>query len=236
MKDFFRRLKYYGLGFGVGIIMVMALFDNKGCSWFPSNRVKDNLFNRMIVVNETNSHQIKEQGFSEPQFLKTIQNGSVDFGKSKKQGLDKVYRIDYKTPKGKKAHCYMTMGDESFVTELIFSTKKATKITPTKPESYDKGQILFFPKNEFLFYMDSSKVFQEKMKDLGISNDQKLNQFIRKYGQFSFGDSQLMLHPKPIHGLVFSTNSQKKNDLHIQCIWFKDKIKVYQIRSETNDF
>jgi hypothetical protein len=236
MKDFFRRLKYYGLGFGVGIIMVMALFDNKGCSWFPSNRVKDNLFNRMIVVNETNSHQIKEQGFSETQFLKTIQNGSVDFGKSKKQGLDKVYRIDYKTPKGKKAHCYMTMGDESFVTELIFSTKKATKITPTKPESYDKGQILFFPKNEFLFYMDSSKVFQEKMKDLGIPNDQKLNQFIRKYGQFSFGDSQLMLHPKPIHGLVFRTNSQKKNDLHIQCIWFKDKIKVYQIRSEINDF
>jgi hypothetical protein len=84
--------------------------------------------------------------------------------------------------------------------------------------------------------MDSSKVFQEKMKDLGIPNDQKLNQFIRKYGQFSFGDSQLMLHPKPIHGLVFRTNSQKKNDLHIQCIWFKDKIKVYQIRSEINDF
>jgi hypothetical protein len=236
MKDFFRRLKYYGLGFGIGIIMVLALFDNKGCSWFPSNRVKDNLFNRMIVVNQTNSQQIKEQGFSKSQFLKTIQNGAVDFGKSKKQGLDKVYRIDYKTPKGKKAHCYMTMGDESFVSEVIFSTKKATKITPTKPESDGEGQILFFPENEFLFYMDSSQVFQEKMKDLGIPNDQKLNQLIRKYGQFSFSDSQLTLHPKPIHGLVFRTNNQIKNNLHIQCIWFKDKIKVYQMRIESQDF
>ena len=236
MKDFFRRLKYYGLGFGIGIIMVLALFDNKGCSWFPSNRVKDNLFNRMIVVNQTNSQQIKEQGFSKSQFLKTIQNGAVDFGKSKKQGLDKVYRIDYTTPKGKKAHCYMTMGDESFVSEVIFSTKKATKITPTKPESDGEGQILFFPKNEFLFYMDSSQVFQEKMKDLGIPNDQKLNQLIRKYGQFSFSDSQLTLHPKPIHGLVFRTNNQIKNNLHIQCIWFKDKIKVYQMRIESQDF
>ena len=167
MKDFFRRLKYYGLGFGIGTIMVMALFDNKGCSWFPSNRVKDNLFNRLIVVNQSALSEIKEQGFTEDRFLTTIQEGSVDFGKSKKQGLDKVYRIDYETSKGKKEHCFMTMGDESFMTEIIFSKKKAGDISPSHAEEELPGKILFFPKNEFLFYMDSSSVLSEKMKSVG---------------------------------------------------------------------
>jgi hypothetical protein len=236
MKDFFRRLKYYGLGFSIGAIMVVFMFDNKGCSWFPSNRVKDNLFNRMIVVNQESRAEIKEQGFTEALFLKTIQEGSVDFGKSKKQGLDKVYRIDYENPKGKKEHCFMTMGDESFMTEIIFSPKKASQISPSNSELGLNGKILFFPKNEFLFYMDSSQVFQDQMKEAGIPNDKKLNQLIRKYGEFSFGDSQLTLHPKPIHGVVFRTKNRAKENLYIQCIWFKDKIKVYQLRKESKDF
>ena len=40
--------------------MVVFMFDNKGCSWFPSNRVNDNLFNRMIVVNASSFDEIKE--------------------------------------------------------------------------------------------------------------------------------------------------------------------------------
>jgi len=123
--------------------MVVFMFDNKGCSWFPSNRVKDNLFNRMIVVNASSFDEIKEQGFTNAGFLKTVQAGSVDFGKSKKQGLDKVYRIDYENPKGKKEHCFMTMGDESFVTEIIFSSKKASKISPTNSDAELPGKILF---------------------------------------------------------------------------------------------
>ena len=125
MKDFFRRLKYYGLGFSIGAIMVVFMFDNKGCSWFPTNRVKDNLFNRIIVVNASSFDEITKQGFKEAEFLKTVQAGSVVFGKSKKQGLDKVYRIDYETPKGKKEHCFMTMGDESFMTEIVFKYKNS---------------------------------------------------------------------------------------------------------------
>ena len=236
MKDFLRRLKYYGLGFSIGAIMVVFMFDNKGCSWFPSNRVKDNLFNRMIVVNQEALAEIEEQGFKESQFLKTVQEGEVDFGKSKKQGLDKVYRIDYETPKGKKEHCFMTMGDESFVTEIVFSPKKASQISPSNSENELLGKILFFPKNEFLFYMDSSRVFQDQMKEIGIPNDKKLNQLIRKYGQFSFGDSQLTLHPKPIHSIVFKTNKQTNENFYVQCIWFKDKIKVFQMRVEPLDF
>jgi len=236
MKDFFRRLKYYGLGFSIGAIMVVFMFDNKGCSWFPSNRVKDNLFNRMIVVNQETNAEIKEQGFTEAQFLKTIQEGSVDFGKSKKQGLDKVYRIDYENPKGKKEHCFMTMGDESFVTEIIFSPKKAQQITPTNSEKSVAGEILFFPKNEFLFYMDSSNVLTEKMKSIGIKNDKELNRLIRKNGRFNFSRSYLSQHPKPIHCLQFNTAGTSKEQLFVKCIWYKDKIKVYELTVDTLDF
>ena len=236
MKDFFRRLKYYGLGFGIGTIMVMALFDNKGCSWFPSNRVKDNLFNRLIVVNQSALSEIKEQGFTEDRFLTTIQDGSVDFGKSKKQGLDKVYRIDYETSKGKKEHCFMTMGDESFMTEIIFSKKKAGDISPSHAEEELPGKILFFPKNEFLFYMDSSSVLSEKMKSVGINNDKQLNSILRKNAQFSFSQSFLLQHPKPIQCLQFKTAKSAKEVVYVKCIWFKDKIKVYDLSISPLDF
>ncbi|MEN9972563.1 MAG: hypothetical protein RIS20_910 [Bacteroidota bacterium] len=236
MKDFFRRLKYYGLGFGIGLIMVMALFDNKGCSWFPSNRVKDNLFSRMIVANASSFDEIKEQGFTQAGFLKTVQAGTVDFGKSKKQGLDKVYRIDYETPKGKKVHCFMTMGDESFMTEIIFSNKKATQIAPTNSDAELPGKILFFPKNEFLFYMDSSSVLTEKMKSLGIKNDKELNRLIRKNGLFNFSRSYLLQHPKPVHCLQFNVSQTSKETIFVKCIWYKDKIKVYDLSTHTLDF
>ena len=236
MKDFFRRLKYYGLGFGIGTIMVMALFDNKGCSWFPSNRVKDNLFNRLIVINQSALSELKEQGFTETRFLTTIQQGSVDFGKSKKQGLDKVYRIDYETSKGKKEHCFMTMGDESFMTEIIFSKKKAGDISPSHAEEELPGKILFFPKNEFLFYMDSSSVLSEKMKSVGINNDKQLNSILRKNAQFSFSQSFLLQHPKPIQCLQFKTAKSAKEVVYVKCIWFKDKIKVYDLSISPLDF
>jgi hypothetical protein len=236
MKDFFRRLKYYGLGFSIGAIMVVFMFDNKGCSWFPSNRVKDNLFNRMIVVNASSFDKITEQGFKEAEFLKTVQAGSVDFGKSKKQGLDKVYRIDYETPKGKKEHCFMTMGDESFMTEIIFSSKKASQISPTNSDAELPGKILFIPKNEFLFYMDSSSVLTEKMKSIGIKNDKELNRLIRKNGRFNFSRSYLLQHPKPVHCLQFNVSNTSKEMLFVKCIWYKDKIKVYDLSIETLDF
>ena len=236
MKDFFRRLKYYGLGFTIGAIMVVFMFDNKGCSWFPSNRVKDNLFNRMIVVNASSYDKITEQGFKEAEFLKTVQAGSVDFGKSKKQGLDKVYRIDYETSKGKKKHCFMTMGDESFMTEIIFSQKKASQISPTNSDAELPGTILFIPKNEFLFYMDSSSVLTEKMKSIGIKNDKELNRLIRKNGRFNFSRSYLSQHPKPVHCLQFKVSKTSKETLFVKCIWYKDKIKVYDLSIETLDF
>ena len=216
--------------------MVVFMFDNKGCSWFPSNRVKDNLFNRMIVVNASSYDKITEQGFKEAEFLKTVQAGSVEFGKSKKQGLDKVYRIDYETPKGKKEHCFMTMGDESFMTEIIFSSKKASQISPTNSDAELPGKILFMPKNEFLFYMDSSSVLTEKMKSIGIKNDKELNRLIRKNGRFNFSRSYLLQHPKPVHCLQFNVSKTSKEMLFVKCIWYKDKIKVYDLSIETLDF
>lgn len=216
--------------------MVVFMFDNKGCSWFPSNRVKDNLFNRMIVVNASSYDKITEQGFKEAEFLKTVQAGSVDFGKSKKQGLDKVYRIDYETPKGKKEHCFMTMGDESFMTEIIFTSKKASQISPTNSDAELPGKILFMPKNEFLFYMDSSSVLTEKMKSIGIKNDKELNRLIRKNGRFNFSRSYLLQHPKPVHCLQFNVSKTSKEMLFVKCIWYKDKIKVYDLSIGTLDF
>ena len=130
----------------------------------------------------------------------------------------------------------MTMGDESFMTEIIFSKKKAGDISPSHAEEELPGKILFFPKNEFLFYMDSSSVLSEKMKSVGINNDKQLNSILRKNAQFSFSQSFLLQHPKPIQCLQFKTAKSAKEVVYVKCIWFKDKIKVYDLSISPLDF
>ena len=46
---FLRRLVYYLIGFGIGLIMVIFFFQNRGCSWLPENKVKETILRKIII-------------------------------------------------------------------------------------------------------------------------------------------------------------------------------------------
>jgi len=61
MNTFLRRLKYYGIGFGIGLLFVFFIFKQKGCSWTPGNRVKEAVLNRIIVADSLDLAFLKGQ-------------------------------------------------------------------------------------------------------------------------------------------------------------------------------
>ena len=85
MDNFFRRLKLYGIGFGIGLVCVFLFFRNRGCNWLPENRVKASIIERVIIVHEDEILAYKGLGITDVQLNKIIQNASVSFSESKKK-------------------------------------------------------------------------------------------------------------------------------------------------------
>ena len=85
MESFVRRLKYYGIGFGIGLIFVFVFFQNRGCSWLPSNRVKNSFLDRVIVVPVDQMDYLKSKGITEKDLVQVLNDGEVNFSESKKE-------------------------------------------------------------------------------------------------------------------------------------------------------
>jgi hypothetical protein len=61
MESLWRRLKYYGIGFGIGLVFVIFFFQNRGCSWLPSNRVKNSILDRLVVASDETLEILKKK-------------------------------------------------------------------------------------------------------------------------------------------------------------------------------
>ena len=84
MNTLKRRLLYYGLGFGMGLLFVFFFFNNRGCSWLPENRIKTLLAQKIIFVSEKNLGVLENLKIDKSELKKYIESADVDFSKSVK--------------------------------------------------------------------------------------------------------------------------------------------------------
>jgi hypothetical protein len=96
MTTFLRRLKYYGIGFGVGMIFVFFFFQNRGCSWLPDNRVKNSILDRVLVMSSDEMFHFHKATIYNEDIIALLNDGDVDFKKSKTEGEMKIYFIKNK--------------------------------------------------------------------------------------------------------------------------------------------
>jgi alpha-glucosidase (family GH31 glycosyl hydrolase) len=82
-NTFFRRLFYYLIGLGIGMIFVFFVFGNRGCSWLPQNKVKETI-NHKILLNASKKIQSSN-------IKKILEESEVDFDKSNKNTSFKTY-------------------------------------------------------------------------------------------------------------------------------------------------
>lgn len=98
--NIWRKLLYYSLGLGLGVLMVIFFFGDReiGCSYFPNDRVLSDLRKKEVVI----SSAVKQSGWGEQLDSNLIEmillSGNIDFSKSSTKGNDScnIYWIDYK--------------------------------------------------------------------------------------------------------------------------------------------
>ena len=224
MENFFRRLKYYGIGFGIGLLFVIFFFKNKGCAWTPENRVKTAIFERLLVINDENKRELEKLNLSEKELILILRNSDIDFQKSKKTDQFKVYHFDCKTKSGKEFTALLTLGKDSFLSEVLLKEKKTGRATNS---SEGKGEIIYFPKERNFLYVDTTEKLDCQKEVIQIKDNDQLFQRIRKNGYIDFEKSNLKRSPKPEHCLVF--RDKKKREIRAFALWHMDKIEVFKM-------
>jgi hypothetical protein len=224
MDSFLRRLKYYGIGFGFGLLFVIFFFKNRGCSWLPSNRVKDSVQERVLVLPEDQKKTLTLKGINVADIVYVIENGDVDFSASLKNTNPKVYLIEGKTINGKEVELYLTLPSESFVSEVHLNEPSIKKVKNTVT---GKGNMISFPMDKQLVYLDSTQTLERQKKDLGIRNGSQLLNWIRRSGEIDFSQTNFRIKPKVEH--VISCKDDKGRDLVLKAVWYKEKINVISI-------
>ena len=93
--NFLNRLKFYLIGFGLGLFLIYTLFKDREWDWLPENKVKKFILENPIKINlRKDQTKILTDQFSKNIF-DLITNGNVNFSKSETKAVDKKYIIEY---------------------------------------------------------------------------------------------------------------------------------------------
>jgi hypothetical protein len=223
MENFWRRLKYYGIGFGIGLIFVIFFFKNKGCAWTPENRVKNAIFERILVIESAEMEELEKLNISKKELIQIIRNSDVDFQKSKKTDRFKVYHFDCQTKKGKKFSALITLGKDSFISEILLKEKNSLK---AKNSKQGDGEIIHYPKERNFVFTDTTDLLICQKQAAQLLDNEKLYQQIKKNGTIDFKNSKLEMSPKPEHCIRFK--DKKNREIKAYGIWHMDKIEIFR--------
>ena len=223
MSTFLKRLKYYGIGFGIGLIFIFFFFQNRGCSWLPSNRVKNAILDRLIVISDSTDLALKSKGLSKKDIIEALNIGDVQFSESDKDNKSKIYIIEQNDVK-----YAFTLPFESFISEVQIREKNKT-IYPT-----EKGQakILHYPNDENLVYPDSTKLVTCQQEALGLIEPKGILKLIKATGRFDFEKSNLKRTPKPEHYITFIKDEEL---IGAKVIWYKNKLNITSFISQKTE-
>lgn len=216
MNKFTQRLKYYGLGFGIGLVFVFIFFENRGCSWLPSNRVKNSILDRVLVVSEDEQVKLDKKKISKDIIIALLNSGDVDFDQSVKEGKTKIYHISKDQYK-----LYFTLPKDHFISEVKVADKDVTKISNT---TEGRGTLIHFPNDENLVYVDSTSKLSCQQEYLGIISQTEILKKMKKSGGIDFGQTFYFKKPRPTAMLLF--DNKKVKQVRAKCIWYKNKITI----------
>ena len=218
-SSMWKRIKFYGFGFIIGLIFVAIFFNNKGCSWMPSNRIKDSILNKVIVFPDAEIDALSAMGISDSTIYQFLLNADVNFSKSiKEQG---VYPKEY-----------VLEVEDSTLRSLQFSLFEDSYITVVYPLENDEksqqygnldgwGEMIRIPKDSSLVFLDKSNYTQCKKRGLNSDSFHDLTMDLKHSGRINFNKSDLML-AKAEHYISFVQDDTL--EVEAETIWYEQRI------------
>ena len=209
----------------MGLIFVFFFFQNRGCSWLPSNRVKNSILDRVIVVSDEEQAVLKSKGINKQVILDLLNFGSVEFDRSVKEGNTKIYLLSDDEHK-----VYFTLPKDNFISEVKSAGKKRSQIENT---ASGFGRMIHFPNDENLVHVDSSSILTCQQEALGFINQKLILKNLKEKGRIDFSKTFYFKKPRP--EVYFTYPDPKKNTIGSKAVWYKNKItiKSFDIPFET---
>ncbi|MFN4911347.1 MAG: hypothetical protein ACK454_05625 [Flavobacteriales bacterium] len=223
MNTFLRRLKYYGIGFGIGLLFVFFIFKQKGCSWTPGNRVKEAVLNRIIVADSLDLAFLKGQKISAAGVRTLVQNSSISFSESAIKGDRKTYVLFGELPNGKSLKYLITLHDQDFMVEVDFLHSNPAAFQRTLREG--KPLVYKPQKNWFHGAWDTYGIAGFK----GADAPEKLTSLFFSKGSIELASSSRN-EAKPTHRIMVPYEGKT---IVLTGFYYQEKIEVQEMGYQT---
>jgi Cu2+-containing amine oxidase len=219
MTTFLNRLKVYGIGFGIGLVFVFFFFQNRGCSWLPGNRVKNSILDRVIVVSDEEAALLKSKGITTKEIISLLNEGKVDFQKSRKNTASKIYYLSHD-----ELAVYFTLPAESFISEVKLANQKVAQIKNT---TEGLGRFIHFPKDDDLVFADTLAKMNCQQQQIGMIQSRMILKSLQQNGTIDFAKTRFNVKPKAEQYLEF--NDPKGRRIGANTVWYKNKITLHTL-------
>lgn len=218
MTTFWKRLRYYGIGFGIGSLFVFFFFQNRACTWLPDNRIKNSILDRTIVIQEDESDLLKSKGIKDSEIIEILNSGKINFKLSDKNSESKIYLL-YKDD----LKLFFTLPEESYISEVRIANKPVKEI---KNSTVGTGRFIHFPNEENLVFVDSLSKLACQQKEMGLEKNPLILKTLKENGTIDFSKTDLSIRPKPEHFIQF--NDAKGRRIGAKTIWYKNRITIFE--------
>lgn len=141
--SFWRRLRFYLIGIGIGSLMVLFFFGDRGCGgWLPSNRVKTSIINAKFTSSDFIDCKLQCNDYTAETITEFIQKAEVNFNSSKKDSDPKEYVLEH----NEKTLIFAIPSDPELPVYIIDKFEKECVSCDTLSKEYDKLIKLPFKK------------------------------------------------------------------------------------------
>ncbi len=143
--SFWKRIRVYIIGVGIGSLMVLFLFGDRGCGgWLPGNRVKTSIIESIFETSDLIDCKLTCNGFTKEKVEDLILKGIVLFKQSKTDTDPREYIIEHES----KQLTFAVPVDSEYPIYLIDNFKENCTECDSVSNKFDRTIKLNFKKKK----------------------------------------------------------------------------------------
>jgi len=203
------RLKYYLVGFSIGIIACLIIFKGRGCEWLPNERVLNSIRTSNIYFTAQDSCMMASNNITKKDIFLLLANGDVDFSESNTERKIQPYVLDHLEQKAELKHYVieyegLKVSFNLYERDSVVFISKFNDLETSKNCSgeSDIAKAMYLPNDMTLEKLSSNKlrfekVFKCEMDCYGITDTDIDSLFTN--GEVLFNHSYPNKKPNPLY-------------------------------------